>query len=124
MAGILERIRHACCGAHPRGNGGRVLDQTMGGQLLEPLGDELARLIGDAGSRIVERHIETAAREHDGPGASDKPRSDDCNPSIHSHSTFLLKSRSCFSKADAPVQVTEPRSSTTVRSYNASASSR
>src|SRR5205814_9430406 len=58
----------------------------------------------------LERHVETAAREDGGPGAADQPRSDNCNTLIHSHSTFLLKSRSCFSKADAPVQVTEPRS--------------
>src|SRR6266849_81884 len=119
--GAVERVRHAFCRAHPRGG---VLDQAMREQFVEAFGHQGASLVGDARRRVVERHVEAGAGEDDGPGAADQARSDGCDALVHSHSSFLLNSRSCFSRVEAPVQVTEPRSSTTVRSDNASASSR
>src|SRR5215510_1380628 len=119
-------------GARNDGRGGgrqdrvrrRVVDEAVRRKLIEPFGDQRPRLVGYAGAGIVERDVAAAAREHDGPGATDEAGSDDGDAPPHIHNVFLLSTRSSLSICEAPVQVTVPRSSTTVRSDSASARSR
>ena len=119
-----ERIGEARGGAHPGHGRVRVRDQAVRRKLGKAFGHQRTCLLGDARDGIVERDLAAAAREHDGPGAADQPRSDDRNAFLHIHSVFLLSARSSLSICEAPVQVTAPRSSTTVRSESASARSR
>src|SRR5262249_42182133 len=119
-----KRLGEACRHPHARGRCFGIRDQTQRGKFVQFLGHQPARLAGNAWSGIVERDIAAAAGEDDRPGAADEPRSHDGNAFVYSHGTFLLSARSSLSMDEAPVQVTVPRSSTTVRSASASARSR
>jgi hypothetical protein len=94
------------------------------GKIAQPLPNEHARGIDDIAADIVERDLEAAGRKHDRPRATDQTGSDHGDAIVHIHSIFLLSARSSRRACEGPVQVTEPRSNTTVRSESASARSR
>src|SRR5262249_2042369 len=119
-----EGVGKASGCAHAGEGSARVFDQAVRGKLVERFGHQRPRLLGNAGAGIVERDIPAGACEHDRPGAADQARSDDGNTSAYIHSILLLSAKSSLSICEAPVQVTTPRSSTTVRSDSASARSR
>ena len=101
-----------------------IVDEPLLGEVAQSLGHQGARLLGEIEPDIVERDIEGAACKHDRPGAADQTGSDDGDAILHIHSIFLLSARSSLNACEGPVQVTAPRSSTTVRSDRASARSR
>src|SRR5262249_13763937 len=101
-----------------------IIEEPLLGEVAQSLRYQAARLLGDIGRDIVERDVEGASCKHDRPGATDQTGSDDGDAILHIHSIFLLSARSSLSGGEGPVQVTAPRSSTTVRPESGSARSR
>src|SRR5262249_46964465 len=110
--------------AHARRCRFGIVNEPLLGEVAQPLRHQAARLLGDIEPDIIERDIEAAACKHNRPGATDQTGSDDGDAIIYIHSIFLLSARSSLNACEGPVQVTAPRSSTTVRSDRASARSR
>src|SRR5262249_62214056 len=119
-----EHIAEIVGEAHACGGGRRIFQQPLLGEIAQPLHDQHARVLGDVARRIIERDLATTTCEHDRPGAPNQTGSDRGNTIVHIHSTFLLNARSSRNACEGPVHVTDPRSSTTVRSESASARSR
>ena len=120
----VERIGKIGGEAHARRRGFGIIEEPLLGEVAQPLRHQAARLFGDIKPDIIERDVEGASCKHDRPGATDQTGSDDGDAILHIHSIFLLSARSSLSACEGPVQVTDPRSSTTVRSESASARSR
>ena len=120
----IERIAQIAGEAHACGGGRRIFQESLLGKIFQALHDQHARVLGDVARRIIERHLATTCCEHDRPGAPNQTGSDHGNTIVHIHNAFLLSARSSRNACDGPVHVTDPRSSTTVRSESASARSR
>jgi len=120
----VERIGEVIGGTHARGCGLRIVEEALRGEITKPLSDEGTSFVDNVALGIVEGDLETAACKHDRPGATDQTGSDHGDAIVHIHSIFLLSARSSRRACEGPVQVTEPRSNTTVRSESASARSR
>ena len=125
VACAIERIGQACCRAHAGGGAFGVLHEAVLGKFVEPLGHQAAAPVSATPSTASYSATSQPPRaKHHGPGAADQARSDDCN-AVGSHPQhFPSQFEIILQQLDAPVQVTEPRSSTTVRSDSASARSR
>ena len=122
--GAMEGIGEIGGRAHACECGLRIIEEAVLGEIAQPLPNEHAGRIDDIAADVIERDLEAAGGKHDRPGATDQPGSDDGDAIVHIHSIFLLSVRSSRKARDGPVQVTKPRSSTTVRSESASARSR
>jgi len=120
----VERVDKIGCNPHARRRRFGIVEEPLLGEVAQSLRHQGARLLGDIEPDIIERDIEGAACKHDRPGAADQTGSDDGDAILHIHSIFLLSARSSRNACEGPVQVTAPRSSTTVRSDRASARSR
>ena len=120
----IERVGKIGGDPHARRCGFGIVDEPLLGEVAEPSRHQGARLLGDIEPGIIECHVEGASCEHDRPGATDQAGADDGDAIVHIHSIFLRSARSSLNACEGPLQVTEPRSSTTVRSDRASARSR
>jgi hypothetical protein len=75
--GIAKRVGEVVRDPHARERGVRVGNEPARRELAQPLADEIARALGRARSRIVERDLGARAREHDRPGAPNQARTHD-----------------------------------------------
>src|SRR5262249_32769591 len=120
----IERVGKIGGDPHARRCGFGIVDEPLLGEVAQPLRHQATRLLSDIEADIIERDVEGASCEHDRPGATDQAGADDGDAIVHIHSIFLRSARSSLNACEGPLQVTEPRSSTTVRSDRASTRSR